>query len=140
MCSTAEHCQSEMLKKLRDWEIPEEDQASIMQFLVSERYVDDARYARAYAREKHLYAGWGPRKIEQGLKLKRIGANDIDDALAEVSFDDFVESLRRIIASKRRSVKASSDYERNGKLIRFAMSRGFTYDQIKCCLDVSDDF
>ena len=31
-------------------------------------------------------------------------------------------------------MKANSEYEKNMKLIKFAMSRGFTFDVIKECL------
>jgi regulatory protein len=43
--------------------------------------------------------------------------------------------LKSLLQNKKRSVKASSDYELRGKLIRFAMQRGFTYDQISEIID-----
>ena len=52
MCAKAEHCQHEMLEKMRKWEVPETVQARVMARLVKERYVDDERYARAFVKDK----------------------------------------------------------------------------------------
>ena len=46
--------------------------------------------------------------------------------------------LRPLLKQKRSSIKADSDYELNQKLVRFALSRGFTFDIIRQCLDVDD--
>ena len=47
--------------------------------------------------------------------------------------------LRPLLKQKRRSTKAESDYELNQKLVRFALGRGYTYDIIRQCLDVSEE-
>ena len=67
LCAQAEHCQWEMLEKMRRWEVPEETQARVMQRLVKERYVDDERYARAFVKDKIRYNKWGRRKVDQAL-------------------------------------------------------------------------
>ena len=72
LCAQGEHCQWEMTEKLRKWEIGEEAQARIMQKLVSGRYVDDERFARAFAMDKVRYNKWGRRKVEQALWQKHI--------------------------------------------------------------------
>ena len=56
--------------------------------------------------------------------------------LDAVPADDYIEILRQLIAAKRRTVKADSEYELNGKLIRFAMGRGFDMDIIRKCIDM----
>ena len=72
LCAQAEHCQYEMLEKMRKWEIPEEGQARVMERLVKERYVDDERFARAFVKDKIRYNKWGRRKVDQALWQKRI--------------------------------------------------------------------
>ena len=52
LCAQAEHCQYEMLEKMRRWELPEDAQARVMAKLVKERYVDDERYAQAFVKDK----------------------------------------------------------------------------------------
>ena len=51
LCSTAEHCSHEMLEKMRRWEIDEDAQTRIMEYLVKEKYIDDERYVKKYMQQ-----------------------------------------------------------------------------------------
>jgi regulatory protein len=139
LCAQAEHCQWEMLEKMRRWELPEEEQARVMQRLVSERYVDDERYARAFVKDKVRYNKWGRRKVEQALWQKHIDDDIRQRVLDEVDDSDYLAVLKPLLQQKRRSTKAANDYELNQKLVRFAVSRGFTFDIIRQCLDVDEE-
>ena len=64
------------------------------------------------------------------------GDKDIQQqVLGEVDDDEYLSVLRPLLKQKRRSVKAANDYELNQKLVKFALSRGFTYDIIRQCID-----
>ncbi len=139
LCAQAEHCQWEMLEKMRRWELPEEEQARVMQRLVSERYVDDERYARAFVKDKVRYNKWGRRKVEQALWQKHIDDDIRQRVLDEIDDDEYLAVLKPLLQQKRRSTKAANDYELNQKLVRFAVSRGFTFDIIRQCLDVDEE-
>ena len=139
LCARSEHCQHDMLEKMRRWEMSDEAQARVMQRLISERYVDDERYARAFVRDKIRYNKWGRRKVEQGLWQKRIDDNIRQQVLDEVDEEEYLSVLRPLLKQKRRSTKAESDYEMNRKLVRFALSRCFTYDIIRQCIDISEE-
>jgi len=84
LCSQSEHCQWEMTEKLRRWGISEEAQARIMQYLTAERYIDDARFCRAFVHDKIKYNKWGRRKVEQALMAKRIDREVCRSVLDEV--------------------------------------------------------
>ena len=139
LCARAEHCQHEMLEKMRRWEMSDEAQARVMARLVKERYVDDERYARAFVRDKIRYNKWGRRKVEQALWQKRIDEVIRQQVLDEVDDEEYLSVLRPLLKQKRRSTKAASDYELNQKLVRFALGRGFTYDIIRQCLDIDEE-
>ena len=139
LCAQAEHCQYEMTEKMRRWELSEEAQARVMQCLVAERYVDDERFARAFVKDKIRYNKWGRRKVEQALWAKHIDEDIRQRVLNEVDDEEYINVLRPLLQQKRKSIKANSDYELNGKLIRFAMSRGFTMDIIKQCINIEDE-
>ena len=139
LCAQAEHCQYEMLEKMRRWELDDEAQARVMQRLVSERYVDDERYARAFVKDKVRYNKWGRRKVEQALWQKRIDEDIRKRVLDEVDDDEYLNILRPLLKQKRKSIKANSDYELNQKLMRFALGRGFTFDIIRQCLDIEEE-
>ena len=139
LCARSEHCQYDLLEKMRRWDMSDEAQARVMQRLVSEHYVDDERYARAFVRDKIRYNKWGRRKVEQALWMKHIDDDIRRQVLDEVDDEEYLSVLRQLLKQKRRSTKAENDYELNRKLVRFALSRGFTYDIIRQCLDVDEE-
>ena len=138
LCANAEHCQHEMLEKMRKWELTEAVQARVMARLVKERYVDDERYARAFVKDKIRYNKWGRRKVQQALSLKRIDDDVKQMVLDEISDEEYLKVLKPLLKQKSKSIKAESDYERNQKLVRFALGRGFTFDLIRQCMDTSN--
>ena len=139
LCAQAEHCQQEMRDKMKRWEIDEIVQNRIVARLVKERYIDDERYARAFVKDKIRYNKWGRRKVQQALWQKRID-NDIQRrVLDEIDEKEYLDVLCPLLKQKRKTIKAQSDYELNQKLMRFALSRGFTLDIIRQCIDVEEE-
>ena len=140
LCAQAEHCQQEMRDKMRRWELDESVQNRIIDRLIKERYVDDERYARAFVKDKIRYNNWGRRKVQQALWQKHIDADIQQRVLDEIDEKEYLDVLRPLLKQKRKSIRAANDYELNQKLARFALSRGFTFDLIRQCMDIEDDF
>ena len=130
LCSRGEYCSYDMTEKMRRWGLSETAQARVMAELVKGRYVDDSRFCRMIVRDKLKFNKWGRRKIEQALWAKRIDESD----------EEYAEILMPMLKAKRKSVKAASDYERDMKLIKYAMGRGFTMDVIKQCLNTDIEY
>lgn len=139
ICAQAEHCEQEMRDKMKRWELDETVQNRVIERLVKERYIDNERYARAFVKDKIRYNKWGRRKVQQGLWMKRIDASIQQQVLDEIDEKEYLDVLRPLLKQKRKSTKASSDYELNQKLVRFALGRGFTFDIIRQCLDVDEE-
>ena len=135
LCAKGEHCSWEMTEKMRRWGLSEEAQARVIEQLVKEHYVDDTRYCRCFVHDKIKYNKWGRRKVEQALLAKRIGSDIFRPVLDEVDDEEYLRILRPMLQAKRRQLKVASEYEANGRLIRFALGRGFTMDIIRQCLD-----
>lgn len=139
-CSKAEHCTSEVVTKLKSWNINERQIAEIVARLCKEKYINDLRYSRCYVKDKFRYNHWGRIKIAQALRVKNINEDDIKEAIEELDQQEYETTLKRLLAQKRKSIKASSDYERNGKLVRFALGRGFEMSIINKYLNLDEDF
>ncbi len=139
LCAQAEHCEYEMQEKMRRWEIADDAQTRVMQRLITERYVDDERFARAFANDKVKYNKWGRRKVEQAMWLKHIAEDIRQRVLDSIDDEEYIAILRPLLQQKRRSVKARNDYELRQKLIKFAIGRGFTMDIIKQCISIDDE-
>lgn len=129
-CSKREYCTRDVRQKAM--KALEGDAAAadeIVASLVNDRYVDDLRYASAFAREKASLSGWGPIKIRYALRAKGLGESDISAALEEIDSDKADERLRRLLEVKAKSLEG--DPQLRLKLIKFALSRGYDYDDIK---------
>ena len=138
LCAQAEHCEQEMRDKMKRWELDETVQNRVIDRLTEERYIDNERYARAFVKDKIRYNKWGRRKVQQALWMKRIDTDIQQRVLDEIDEKEYLDVLRSLLKQKRKSIKAENDYELNQKLVRFALSRGFTFDIIRQCLNVDE--
>lgn len=139
LCAQAEHCQQEMVEKMIRWEVDEETRQRIIHRLKTERYIDDERFTRAFVNDKIRYNKWGRRKVEQALWQKRIDKDIQQQILDEIDENEYLNVLRPLLKQKRKTTKANSEYELNQKLFRFALSRGFTYDIIRQCINIEEE-
>ena len=133
-CSVSEHCRADVLRKLQLWGVPMEDWEGIVRHLEEEKYVDDGRYALAFVRDKYRFNQWGRVKIAQALRMKQVPSACIAEALEEIDEEEYLSILTALLRRKQRSVKAASDYERKGKLIRFAAGHGYEMEDILQCM------
>jgi regulatory protein len=133
-CSLSEHCKSEVLGKLQQWGAPEKTWEAILNHLEKERYVDESRYATFFVRDKYRFNQWGRIKIAQALRMKHIPSACIDEAMEEIDEQEYLNILTSLLKKKVRSIKASNDYERNGKLVRYAAGHGYEIGDILLCM------
>lgn len=130
-CSMAEHCLAEVRKKLANWEVAEPDASAIISHLLKEKYVDEARYARAFANDKMNFARWGRNKVAFSLRSKAIPADVISAALDEVfGTDDYDDSIKQVLSAKFRSINYKNRYDAKAKLLRFGAGRGFEFQKM----------
>jgi len=141
LCASAEYCEYDLRKKMRNWvlvdERNEESEESndlakerVIAKLRKERFIDDERYAHAFVRDKFRYNHWGRVRIKQELRMRKIPSDIIEDALTEIPEEDNISTLRNLITNKKKTTKGKTNYEIRCKLIRFALGRGFQMDDI----------
>lgn len=130
LCSKAEYCRADVYRKaLKDLEGDEEAAAKVVETLQADKYIDNARYAAAYAREKATLQGWGPVKIRFQLRGKGVSDSDIAVALEEIEPEKADARLAKLLEAKAKTLKG--DPQGRLKLIKFALSRGYDYDVVK---------
>lgn len=133
-CVRREYCRSDIYSKALKALDDDRDAADeVTEALVSEKYVDDLRYASAFAREKSGLTGWGPLKIRMALSAKHIEKGIIDSALEDIDPERASARLRKALETKWKSLKG--DPQAKLKLIRFALGRGYGYDEVKDAVD-----
>ena len=138
MCSKAEYSSGDIIRKMKLWQLTEEAQHRILKRLTNEKYVDDERFCRSFIHEKICFDKWGRRKIETALYNKGIGKNIYTPILDEIPDEKYTAVLRGLLTAKRKNIKARNDYELNGKLIRYALGRGFGMNIIRQCTDYDE--
>lgn len=133
-CARMERSEYDVLQTLRRWEVSTEDAEKILVRLTTDKFVDNSRYASAFVREKISSGRWGKHKILAALKAKRIPQHIIEEAMEIVSSDTQTANLTEILQRKSLTVNAKDAYDMRNKLFRFAMSRGYEYDEIKTAI------
>lgn len=135
-CAAAEHCSWEIRTSLMRKGLSPGDISTIIDSLQSRGFVDDARFARAFVRDKYRFSAWGRYKITAALRAKQIDRALIDDALGEIDRREYVGTAFRTVASRLRQIPADTDrrkvYE---KLLRFGVGRGYEMALILKILD-----
>jgi len=130
-CSRAERCVQDVRRKLDAWEITKADQEKIIQRLQQEKFLDERRYCKAFVNDKTKYSHWGVFKIKYALKKKQIPEELIRGSLENINPEESREQLRQLIEQKRKSVKGKNEWEIRQKLIRFAVGRGFSLEEVE---------
>ena len=128
-CSRREYCISDVLAKAeKALEGDKEKAMQVVEALVKDKYVDDLRYACAYAREKSSISGWGEVKIRYMLSAKRISKDIISQALEDIDQQRALSRLEKLLENKYRTLKDDPQWKM--KLLRFALGRGYSYDDV----------
>jgi regulatory protein len=134
LCSRREYCRKDVLKKVMtalDGDAAKAEE--VVGKLVEERYVDDRRYAAAFARDKASIAGWGAAKIRYMLAAKGVDREIITSALEEIDVNRADARLEKLMENKARSLK--DDPQRHIKLLRFGIGRGYAYEEVSSMID-----
>lgn len=128
-CSRREYCTADIRKKALKALDGNADAASrVVDVLVEEKYVDDLRFASAFARDKSSIQGWGEVKIRYMLAAKGISREDIDRALEDIDDSRAASRLEKLMENKYRSLK--DDPQCRLKMLRFGLGRGYGYEEI----------
>ena len=135
LCSKSEKCSGDIRKKLLDWGIPPEETEKAIEYLKSEKFLDDARFAGFFARDKFRFNGWGKIKIRYALRQKEVESSVIEDAIAAIDKNDYLHYLKELVQAKARKINADSTYEKKAKLVRYAQGRGFEPELIFNAVD-----
>ena len=134
LCATRECCRSDIRRKLAV--LPEAEAEAVLETLCREGFVDDARYARAFARDKSSLQGWGSLKIKLALQRKAIDAQVINAALEEIDEKAAGDRMEQVLRAKWKTLAHEEDATRKqARFFRYALGRGYGYEEIKRIYD-----
>ncbi len=134
LCSKRECCSSDVFRKaFTAFDGDKEKARMLLDELARDGFVDDFRYAAAFAREKSRLTGWGPVKISSMLAAKGVPKSIASEALKEIDEGEADSRMRSVIEAKHRILKG--DPQEKFKLLKFALTRGYDYDKIAPVVD-----
>jgi regulatory protein len=125
LCASREYCSEDIRIKLDSWGVKVPDAINIINKLTKENFINDKRYSEAFVKDKYHHNKWGKVKIASHLKAKNISSELIESALASLDNDHYKQTIKDILVSHRKFIKAKNQYDLKGKLLRYGLSKGF---------------
>lgn len=138
-CVAKELCSYDIARKLKQWGVDNTQQLEVIERLKSEKFLDDSRYVRAYVHDKVMFERWGRQKIRQSLAMKNLTGSVVNEALENIDQELYMDNLKNLLQQKRRSLTDDDEYQQAVKMMRYAVGRGYTFDEIKQCVDTDFD-
>jgi regulatory protein len=129
-CAYQERCQQEMRDKLYEWGLHSNEVENIIADLISTNFLNEERFAKAFAGGKFRIKKWGKVKIKIELKKRKISDYCIRKGLAEIDDLEYIKTLKDILSKKLKENTKGKIQIRNYKAAQYAQSRGFEGDLI----------
>ena len=129
-CAYQERCHKEVSDKLYSWKLNIDEINYIIDRLLQENYLNEERFALAFAGGKFRIKHWGRKKIVQKLKEKRVSEYCIKKALEEIDDKDYIINLHRLIEKKHSSLKEKNPFTKKKKTAAYAYGKGYESDLI----------
>lgn len=134
-CAYQERAQDEVRNKLYEYSVRNDDAENIISRLISENYLNEERFAVAFAGGKFRIKKWGRIKIKIELKKRKVSEYCVKKALAQIDETDYFVTLEKILEKRIKEEKETNKIKRQYKLIKYAMSKGYEQDLIMDALN-----
>lgn len=139
-CARQERAQQDARDKLYGWGLTPDEVEEAIASLISENYLNEERYARAYVSGLFRIKNWGRVKIVNGLKQKRISGPCVRLGLQEIDETEYVNTLDALLQKKGRlSNLAVGDFSERQKLAAYLIRKGYepelVWSRIQAALD-----
>jgi regulatory protein len=126
-CAYQERSQYDARKKLMEYGLQPDEAEAIIADLISENYLNEERFATAYASGKFRMKGWGRNKIRSGLRLHRVSEACIKSALEKIDDAEYIAVLEKLIAKKMKLLKGD-ERKKGYAVLSHLVSKGFESD------------
>lgn len=130
-CAYQDRCQSEIRTRLIEHSVYGDDLEEIIADLISDDFINEERFAKAYVRGKFRIKRWGRMKIIKELKFRRISTYSINKGLKEIDEEIYYETLKTLIEKKSDVLRVRDKWEKRKKLTSYATQKGYEYEVIK---------
>lgn len=137
-CSYQERTHLEVDQKLRSLGMIPEVREKILVYLLQNNFLNEERFARAYARGKFNINQWGRVKIKQHLLQKGVSEANIKIGLTEINEEAYFNVIQTLATKYQFKNKETNPYKRKQKLLRYLQQKGYEITLIFDCLKTND--
>ncbi|MBO0330661.1 RecX family transcriptional regulator [Muricauda sp. CAU 1631] len=124
-CAYQERCHKEVTEKLRAMNMIPEAIDQIVGHLIQENFLNEERFAKAFARGKFNIKKWGSNRITRELKFRGISTYNIKSALAEIQNDDYLKTFDELAKKRLGQIKETNPFKKKKKLSDYLLYRGW---------------
>ena len=129
-CVYQDRCHKEVEQKMRDYNLIPEARELILLSLMKDKFLNEERFSKSYARGKFRMKSWGKQRIVRELKFRDISAYNIKTGLKEIEEEAYIATIYRITENRNAVISEPNIYKRKKKLIEFLMRKGFENELI----------
>lgn len=131
-CAYQERSHSEVKEKLYGFGLTAKEVEQIISILIEENYLNEERFAIAFAGGKFRIKQWGKVKIKYSLKQKQVSEYCIKKALAAIPSGDYLKALQKLFDAKLKTLKSEKNiFIKKKKLQDHLMQKGFESELIR---------
>ncbi len=130
-CTNQDRCQSEIRTRLIEHSVYGDLLEQIIAKLITDDFINEERYAKAYVSGKFRIKKWGKIKIVNELRFRKISTYSINKALKQIDYDEYLQTLDGLLEKKSRTLKKKEKWDRRKKLTAYAIQKGYEYEVIK---------
>jgi len=129
-CAYQERSHYEVQQKLYQLGIRKSEHDEVISTLIEEDYLNEERFAKAFAGGKFRMKDWGRKKIYYALKEKKVSEYSIKQAMKEIDEAEYAKNLNELVAEKYESLKDEQYLVRKKKTIDFLIQKGYEYELV----------
>jgi len=104
-CAYQERCHRDVKEKLYNLGVWKKEHDEIITSLIEENYLNEERFAIAFAGGKFRVKQWGRVKIKYELKQKQVSDYCIKKALNQIDDEEYLKVLKNLADKKYASMK-----------------------------------
>jgi regulatory protein len=129
-CGYQERSHYEVKQKLWDLGVRRAEHDEIISTLIEEDYLNEERFAKAFAGGKFRMKDWGRKKIYYALKEKQVSEYNIKKAMKEIDDEEYKRILRELGEKKYDLLKGEQYLVRRKKTIDYLLQKGYEPDLV----------
>lgn len=124
-CAYQERCHQEVTRKLYEMQLIPVAVEKIMLHLFEHDFINETRFAKAFAHGKFSIKNWGKNRIVNELKKRKISPYNINLALQELNDEDYFKTFDALAEKRLKQIKETNKYKKRKKLADYLLYRGW---------------